>query len=198
MINLERRRARMPGSLSGRTEKHGEDDIPACDLTLREIVLTMKEVQHLCGDKLATSRFFDDEKGIKKPAMPYIAEFKLNAKFEGAEIVLILSEQEDGYAMQIEKAKIANLILTPQVGGDTLLQCQLQLSDLADSDFGRLMGRLNKTVWIEITDAAMAVPKAKDKQAQLPLASPTAEDPPTPVLNSKKGKRKGTDELAAH
>lgn len=153
-------------SLNGRTEHHGKDnDVHACDITLRNLMLEPEEVDALLGDGAAKALFVKDGK-FDKPS-EFVARsktpFELEAKFKDSRVVLFLGmDQEE---VELDRCALARIKYDPQPGGLTAFSVQVQATPEAAA-MANLFAHMN-------TDASCTIRFGKveknDKQDELPM-----------------------------
>ena len=174
MLNLTKPPGQIGPSINVRTEKHGEEDVPACDVTIDGIMLEAADLCALLEDpKAHTLLFTVDLTGTVSPAFPQFAALTLAEKFEEARVVLYV-----GFApteLVLKDVKVGKIRLTPKVGGMT--ECKLQIQATPEPEMiGVLSGHTNHEISIEIADAKRAAKAEKSKQKELNLS--TAPDEP--------------------
>jgi len=186
-LSLSSRPCLIGASINTRTEKHGDEDVPAVDIPVAGIMLTAEELGALVGDAYAHKALFDTKGKRMDPALPYFESFQLKHKFEGAAVdfELGLHKQHVG----LDGAKLAGIKLTPRAGGLTEMSCKVQCVLHAADDVGQLIQHLNREAQIEVTDAAQVEEKASSKQQDLPINN--FGDGEQPEGDTGKGKRRG-------
>lgn len=162
--------------LNPRVEWHGEDSVPACDISLSGIALTSEgEINSLLGGSYAFRSLFTNNKGAWEPALPMFSEFALESTFDEATVLLTLDAFGQGYELAIAKAKVARIHLALAHGGVAAVSLQVKASGIEPADFGRLVARLEGGVHVEIREGKVAV--KSDRQIDLPLNSAGADEP---------------------
>lgn len=172
MINLTSRPCQIGSSINTRTQRHGDEDVPACDVPLVGIMLTAEELGELLGDKHAHKAFFDTKGNRKDPMFPQLESFALKHKFENANVRIVVNLLNAEEAT-LSGAKISKILLTPRAGGLTEMACTVQ-NTLEDSEnVNGLLEHLNRDAQVEIADAEIAKEKpakaAKAAQQDLPI-----------------------------
>ena len=90
MLNITMRPCQLGSSINTRVERHGDEDVPACDIPLDGIMLTEAELNLLLDDPHASRCLFTAVAGVHQPALPMIAALSLRSKLEGATVTLSL------------------------------------------------------------------------------------------------------------
>lgn len=159
--------------LNTRTELHGDEDVPACDLKLelslhnsvlnklhtelREVFYTADKQMDLEADHLVNLRF------------PQMSAFSWDTELPRA--VLTIHDDIDGDFIVQGKANKFKLELLE--GGTTKLQIRFQMGEIDPQDAATLFGMLRQTVSISL--AAAAEEEKKDNfQQTLELGSDPA------------------------
>lgn len=169
-LHLAERPAKIGSSINTRSEKHGDADVPACDIPISGIMLEQAELEALLG-KGAHKAFFRDGKGLVEPRFEVLKEFALRDKFDG-DVALDLDELRIEFAD--ESVALSSVKLEPQVGGLTAMSLQLQGTPSTE-EIAALVGSLNREVRVELTFGGRRQPKSK-KQRELPMGSHTQAD----------------------
>lgn len=186
VLTLARRVAKLGGHLNVRTEKHGDEDVPAVDFEITGLMLEADELNALCGDKVHKSLYrrgkADDAAALNQKALdePIFATlfkpFGLLAKFEEASVDLVL----DADVLTFDEVKLKGITLDTQTGGLTACDITVQVSDIESDDLATLSRHLNRPIETELSFGQRAA-KSK-KQPELPMGShsqePDAEQPP--------------------
>jgi hypothetical protein len=167
-LNLAERPAKIGSSINTRSESHGDENVPACDIPLTGIMLEPGELDALLG-KGAHKAFFRDGK-LAEPRFEALKEFALRDKFDGDVSIEIDDTRID---FDDEHVTLNAVKLEPQVGGMTALSLQLQCTPTT-AEIATLVSSLNLAVRVEVTFGGRRQPKAK-KQRELPM-SHTATD----------------------
>ncbi len=174
MLTITRRSAKISSSINVRTEKHGDEDVPACDVTVGAIMLEPEELNALLEDPKAHGALFvKDDAGFSSPAFPQFHAFTLVDKFEDALVHLHVGMGPT--LIELEHSKLARVSLSPQPGGMTAMSVQVQSTPPSEK-IGQLSAYMNHEISIEITDGKRA--KKSGKQNELPLEM--ADDRPPP------------------
>jgi hypothetical protein len=124
-LTLLKRLCKIGTNINVRTELHGEEPVPACDIALKGVLLSKAELNVLLGDERAYDALYLDRDGTPEPLFAKcLKPFALIDRFEGATVKLTLAD--DDVELELEDVKLANLKLEPQVGGLTSLSMQIQ------------------------------------------------------------------------
>jgi len=167
-LTLTKRPAKLGSGINTRAEKHGDDDVPACDIPLAGIFLEREELNALLGDPSLHKALFTTMPGESTP-QPVLRRFKplqLADKFEGCTVTIIAGLSATSF--MLDDVTIAKLKLEPQTGGLTAMSMQVQAL-AEDLDVTALLGWLNHDVDVEVQFGTVA--KGKDKQQDLPLST---------------------------
>lgn len=124
-LTLRKRLCKIGTNINVRTEKRGDQPVPACDFTLKGVMLKKDELNTLLGDEHAYDALYLDVDDTPEPLFAkHFKPFALLDSFEGASVTLQLVDNDD--EVELEDVKLASLKLEPQVGGLTSLQVQVQ------------------------------------------------------------------------
>jgi hypothetical protein len=164
-LAITKRPAQLGQSINTRTEKHGDDHVPACDIPLLGVMLTAEEVDKLVP--FFTAAHFDEGKGMKVPTFPQLEPARLVYKFEAAKVRIVLGVNGNGTAIELEDCKLSKLRLHPMAGG--LTELRLTVQTVMPKHIERLLDRLSGEVSVEISDAQVAERNEKEKQGELPI-----------------------------
>lgn len=161
--------------LNTRTELHGDEEQPACDLKLelslhnsvlnklhpelREVFYTADKQQDIEQDHLVNLRF------------PQMSAFKWDVELPRA--VLTVHDELDGdFVIQGKANKFALELLE---GGTTKLQIRFQMGEIDPQDAATLFGMLRQTVSISLAPAAEEEKPDNFAQADLLAQEPMSE-----------------------
>jgi hypothetical protein len=175
-FQLTQRPAQIGPSINVRTEKHGEENVPAVDIPVTDIFLDKDEFNGLMQDEDAHDAFFTDDRGKQlEPRFQGIAAISLSDKFTGARVT-IKRNGSDAENLVLKPAKISKVKLEPQVGGLTLVSFTVQGNP---SDHTDVLALLNCKCRIQVIGANLEE-KAPD-QPELGLDHVNqGEDAPEP------------------
>lgn len=143
MLKITRRAAKVGPSINTRTEKHGEDDVTALDIPLREIVLAPAGLEELMPG--AGERLFDD---AHEPVFGRWKALTLREKIESANVTLWLGLAPTELAFT--DVKLSRVTVTPTSGGGATLQCTVQVTPDLDESIAQLLEHLNRQVEVEL------------------------------------------------
>lgn len=174
MLTLDKRPARMGSSINTRTEKHGDEDVPACDIALQGIMLEREELNSLLADPYAHDALYN-HRSKGKADEPVFRKFKplvFREKFEEGGVTLYVGMGQT--KIELKDVKLARVTLDPQVGGLTELSVQVQCTPKTDT-IGELLGYMNHDVEVEISFGKRA--EKSKKQQDLPINTFGANEP---------------------
>lgn len=190
MLTLNKRPAKIGAAVNTRCEKHGDEDVPACDIPLVGIMLEAAELNALLGDPYAHTALFNHRPGsqLDEPIFRKFNPLRLRDKFEEAEVVIYAGLEPK--EIRLKAVKLARVTLDPQVGGLTELALQVQCTPETET-IGELLAFMNHTVDVVVSFGKTAT--KGEKQSELPLNSfgdgeskePAAETP-------KRGRRRNS------
>jgi len=184
MITLSARACQLGSSVNLRTEKHGEDNVPAVDIPIEGIMLSSEDLNELLGTPGAHDTLFSTVRGHQEPALPQIKDLVLRDKVAGADVCIKIHGTGPAKKLQLKDCKIKGLTLAPLSGGATALSITVQTSgDHVPATIGLLASHLSGQINVEISGGAIAEKKAT--QGELPINS-LEEDPP--IENSRTGR----------
>lgn len=171
---LNRRPGKIGGNISSRTEKHGDDNVPAFDMPLEAIMLTQSELNELMNEPLTAVAWFNDRKdGLAEPLFKNVKHFAIVDTYEASSVTIGVGLKEQLFTL--EDVKLVKLKLTPCVGGLTELKLTVQAK--IDETNTSLFEYLSKDCNVEIEFGSISESeKAKAKQPELNLQAP--EDKP--------------------
>lgn len=167
MLTLTKRPARIGSSINTRTEKHGDEDVPACDIPIEGLMLEREELNALLGDPYAHDALFN-HRSQGKVDEPIFRKFKplvFREKFESARVVLTVGLGAD-VEIELKDVKLARITLDPQVGGLVELSVQVQCTPPAET-IGALVNYLGHELEAEVTFGQVA--EKADRQRELPI-----------------------------
>jgi hypothetical protein len=169
MSDLSSRTCHIGPSVNSRTEKHGDEDVPACDIPIDGIMLDHDELEALVPG--AHKAFFEKKRGSSFYDLTDFAKrlrpFKYVDKFEDSRALLVLGI--DGKEIELdEEVKIAKIELDPQPGGLTALSIALQCTPDTEV-MASIFAFMNQEIMAEVTFGKKAEPKKNKKQAELEL-----------------------------
>jgi hypothetical protein len=181
-LSLTKRPAKIGAGIPTRTERHGDDEVGALTIPIREIALFSKDICAIYNDPDAHSRLFTSErnKGVLEPAFTDTI-MTITNKFKGAKVTLKTDTMEE--ALILKPATVENIVLTPQdAGGLVVMSCTIKGAPADDANVN-VLHMLNRKCTIAILNGSVVVKSAKDQvdeaQGELPLdeGGPAPEEP---------------------
>jgi hypothetical protein len=167
---LNKRPGRIGANISSRTEKHGDDNVPAFDMPLEAIMLTQTELNELMNEPLTSVAWFNDRKdGLAEPLFKNVKHFAITDTYEASSVTVYVGLKEQLFTL--DDVKLVKIKLTPCVGGLTELKltCQAKIDDTNTS----LFEYLSKDCAVEIEFGAVSESeKKKAAQPELNLGAP--------------------------
>jgi hypothetical protein len=159
--------------LNSRTEHHGDEDVPACDIALKNLLLNREEIEALLGEG-AWDRLYAKKRNSGMNDFPEIAPFieltktpfELTHKFEDSRVAIFLGMTDDNEVV-LERCKLARIRYEPQNGGLTLVSLQVQATPLAE-DMAKLFAHMNSDAHAKVRFGKVE-DKKSDKQDELEL-----------------------------
>ncbi len=164
-LTLTKRPAMLGGSINTRSEKHGDDDVPACDIPISGVLLSRLELNMLANDLgLYDALFRKGEGGVDEPVLRRFKPLVFDEKFEGCTVTVIAGLTATQF--MLDDVRIAKIKLEPQAGGLTALSMQVQV--LAEGvDVTALLSWMNHEIDVEVQFGR--IEEGKKKQGELPL-----------------------------
>ena len=163
-LSLTKRLATIGGKIAGRTEIHGDDEVPALTIPMSGILLDEADIARLLDDVHAHSRLFRaGEQGFTEPAFQGVTLI-FEEMFKGAKVTL--KPERGGNAFVLKPATIKGIVLEPQMGGLTAMRCSI-MGAPSDQDEVDVLHLLNSKVSISILNGK--ADGRDDAQAELPL-----------------------------
>jgi len=168
-LNITARACQLGASINTRTEKHGAEDVPACDIPLAGLMLDADELRALAEDPYIDVALFTEKAGHWEPNLAQFHPLYLNRKLAQATVTITLSTTGKGKVLKLENCKLKDLALTPQSGGSTSLALKVQMAgDDMPKTVGLLCEHLLGHITVEITDAITEQKRAGGQQ-ELPI-----------------------------
>ena len=169
MLTLDKRPARIGGSMNSRTEKHGDEDVPALDIPLEGLMLTKEELNALTGDPYMHDALFShrSQGKLDEPILRNFRPLVYREKFEEGQVLLRVGLGAD-IEVDLKDVKLARVTLEPQVGGLTACSVQIQCRPTAET-VAQLWPYMGHEVDAEVTFGKKSA--KGEKQAELPLNS---------------------------
>lgn len=168
MLDLSSRIAQMGPTINDRTEKHGDEDVPAMDISVSGIMLTIPELAVLLQTaETEVKRLFNMRAQPIEPALSML-EIACLVKLEDVDVALELGL--DQYELALPACGVKLTGLTRCTGGLTELSCRLQYpGDLGGDDLERLREAKNKQIEIAFSGGKIAEKKQARKQPELDM-----------------------------
>lgn len=167
MTALTQRSCMLGPSINIRTEKHGEEDVPACDIPVGGIMLDIKELCALMNNPAAVALFLKIE-GRNEPAIPQIQNIVLKGKRIGAKVTITVQTTGPDKVLALSDCKLKGLTLAPMSGGLTAMYLKIQTAgDHVPGVVGLLTAHLNGHIVVELGDSTLE--EKSSKQSELPL-----------------------------
>ena len=164
-LTITQRPCKLGPSINCRTERHGDEDEPACDIPITGLLLEKDEANELVG-KMFWESLFDTPRGkAPKVLFPQLAPRKLTEKYEGAVTIELGANIND---IELEGVTLKGITLQPLEGGLVSLSCSVQCNDAIEKFIHKLVARQNTEIEVELTFGEKVV-KTKGKQDELPL-----------------------------
>ena len=170
-LELADRPAKIGASINTRSEKHGDEDVPACDIPITGFMLEAAELDALLG-KGAHKALYRESKGNSiEPRFEHVTELAIDEKFVGN---VELDLESIDLELDDENVTLAKVRLEPQVGGLTAMSLQVQCTPSGD-EIAQLVQSLNREIRAAITFGGRKQPKGR-RQKELPMG-PHAQHP---------------------
>ncbi len=166
MLTLDRRPCKIGISINTRTEKHGEDDVPAMDIPLASIMLTGEELNALLGESHAHDALFNFAAGKPpEPLLPTLAGFRVKGKFEESSVDIEVGLKAE--LISLKNVKLSKVTLEPQTGGLTAMAVTVQCTPELDDGVTHLLAFLNAAAHVSVSFGKSD--EAEKTQGNLPL-----------------------------
>lgn len=162
-FTVKKRECKIGPSINTRTEKHGDNDVPAADVEIEGVMLDREELGELLGDNAAWCAFFNQTGKLFEPLFAQLA-YALTHKFKDSNVVLYLGLAHE--KLELAGVKLNRITLTPRTGGMTELTLQVQCTPDA-AQMGELHVHRNQHASIGIRFGKLDV-KTK-AQPELPI-----------------------------
>lgn len=166
-------------NINTRHENHGKDAVQLCaDISVRGFHIDESELNHFLGAK-AWNAIFVSANGKGKPAEPMfrnVDPIKLWDEFEGCDVSFSLGLSDE--VIEFEDAFISKIVLTPQVGGLTLMDCLVSVEVEDTNVIAALLETMGDECKVKLFVGGKFVPEGKKAQGSLELG-PTDKTPPS-------------------
>lgn len=163
-LQLAERIAKLGNSLNTRSEKHGDEDVPACDIPIAGFLLEASELDAFLGKGTHKLLYRDGKGNSIEPRIDLVTELAIDQKFVGSVSLDLESIELD---LSDENVTIAKVKLEPQTGGLTAMSFQVQCTPSAD-EIAQIVQSLNREIRVAINLGGRKQPKGK-KQPELPM-----------------------------
>jgi len=180
-LTLTNRHCKIGNSINTRAEKHGDEDVPACDIPLDGILLEREELNALLGDKAAHKSLFQYTKNAPdEPSFKAFKPFALKDKFEECSVTLLLGISE--MELELTGVKLANIKLEPLTGGQTALSLQVQTTCPVES-MAQAIAFLNAEIEAEITFGKKTEKSTKQRELPMTIGNGEASEAEQPATH---------------
>lgn len=184
MLSLNKRPARIGPSINTPTEKHGEEDVPACDIPIEGIMLEREELNALLDDPYAHDALFNhrSQGKVDEPIFRKFKALQFREKFEEGAVTFFVGMGAE--KIELKSVKLARVTLDPQVGGLTELSLSVQCNPSADT-VAQLFTYMNHDVEVEIAFGKKVAKGAK--QVEMPINTFGNDEAPQPAASTDIG-----------
>jgi len=168
MLNVDIRPAMLGPTINDRTEIHGDENVPAMDITVSDIMLTIPELAALLRVPVKrTEALFDRDKHPIEPAFQALAPLQLGERISDVDVLMLLGLDE--YELDLPGCTVRVKSLVPMTGGLTAMECRIQYAgQLNGNQLERLRGAKGREISIGFAGGKVAERKAT-KQPELAL-----------------------------
>jgi len=190
-LTLTNRPCKIGTNVNGRNEKHGDEDVPAADISIDGLMLEAEELNALLEDPYAHDALFNHRSNgkVDEPIFRKFRPLQYREKFEEAEVVLTVGMGST--EIRLQNVKLARVTLDPQVGGLVKLSLQVQCTPSAET-IAQLWSYMNHEVEAEVSFGKKAV--KGEKQKEMPLGFGDGEEPEQGEKPKRGRRRKGSDQ----
>lgn len=167
MLTISKRPCKIGGHMNARTEKHGDEDVPALDIALEGIMLMAQELNALLEDPMAHRHLFQTQNGkLHEPTFTKFKPFVLRDAYEGATVRIVVGLRND--EITLADCRLRRITLEPKTGGMT--QLSLSVAARPDEDVMAVLLRyMGSDADVAISGATVAAKGGKQKD--LPLGA---------------------------
>jgi hypothetical protein len=165
-LSLAKRPCTIGPSLNGRTQHHGDEDVPAADFMLKGVMIDKEELGELLEDEYAHRAYFNTKGKVFEPLHPQVT-FRLKHKFEKSMVHLRLGLSDD--EVKLGGVKLARITFEPQTGGLCSVSMQVQCTPEA-KEVALIF--LNQNRDASVTIRFGKIESKKIRQPELPLGPP--------------------------
>lgn len=148
-MDLNRRPCRIGTSINTRREKHGEGNVTALDIPVREYMLDAAELNSLLQEDRAHGVLFNHAKGgsLIEPVFRTVKALRLKDKIEEVEVQI---EWAGSHVMLLAPCNLSKIALEPRVGGLTAASFAIQCTPKLDSLVAQLLEKLDGEVEVTV------------------------------------------------
>jgi len=164
-MKLKKRPCKLGDSINCRTEKHGDEPVPAFDIPVIDILLDAEELNELLGDEHADKALFNTRGRTREPMFRQFNPFTLKDKFKESSVTLHLGLAEKSIALK--DVTLAKLKIEPLAGGLTNLSVQVQCHPKLNGEVELVMEFMGREIHAAL-EIGERIEKA-DKQRDLAL-----------------------------
>lgn len=193
MLTFDKRPCKIGPSINTRTEKHGDESVPAMDIPLTAILLDKHELNELLGDPHAWDCLFVERKG--KPAEPMFAKslkpFAVVGKFQECRASLWLGLKPE--LLELADVKLAKLKLEPSTGGMTALSVTVQSP--CEESAARLLQFLDSQIDVALDFGDAVAGEEEQPELELEHGTPVKREK---VDTAKRRKPKSDDAVTVN
>lgn len=185
-LSLTKRPAKIGAGIPTRTERHGDDEVGAMTIPIREIILFPKDICAIYNDEDMHSSLFkkDPSTGLLTPTLTD-SIITITNKFKGAKVTLQADTMEE--ALILKPATVENIVLIEQeTGGLIQMSCTIKGAPADDANVN-ILQMLNRKCTIAILNGSVVVKTAKDDieerngELELEGGGPAEDDQQTDV-----------------
>lgn len=169
MANSLSKRPCTLGTLNSRVENHGEEEVPAIDITVDGLMLDLEELGELLGGMDDAKALFRRGK-LAEPILPQLQPYHLAHRFEKSVATLYVGP--DNEAVKFVNCKLRRITLDPKTGGLTVMSVQVQATPEA-SQVATLFVHMNRAAHCSLRFGKLE--EKRKAQPELPLG-PGNED----------------------
>lgn len=187
MLTLDERPCKIGVQIRFRREFHGEEKVPAMDVTVLSIPLKGPELCALLGQESAWADLYATSKDSPPEPKHKRTEIKrkMNVGFKESSAILTLGLHKTRIAFV--NCTLAAISLTPTTGGITMMDLTIQASEEAEnSDQLKQFMDSHQNISLIFGEIDGDAPAAADSQPQLNLQVAADDDAPAKSTRGKK------------
>lgn len=176
-LSLTKRPAKIGAGIPSRTERHGDDEVGAMTIPVKDITLFPQDINVMFNDGDAHARLFikagtPDASPSLGGALLYIQE-----KFKGAKVTIKADTMTE--ALILKPATVENIWLTrEESAGLVKMTCTIKGAP-ADDTVVNILRMLNRKCSIAILNGSIVTKTVKDEEDEKQGALDLSADPPT-------------------